>query len=152
MLDGAARLPTTSQLARTARDVPLIVAVDERAPFDRIAALEAIGGEVLRLPGAVGVPVAPLLEELGRRGMTNVLLEGGGRVLGSFLDAGEVDEVDAFVAPIVEGGEPAFTPARGRGVAAMAEALRLVDLNVSQLDGDVRIQGRVPRPWLEPAG
>ena len=50
------------------------------------------------------VPIVPLLDELGRRGMTNLLVEGGGRVLGAFLDAGQVDAVDVFIAPMIEGG------------------------------------------------
>ena len=57
--------------------------------------------------------------------MTNVLVEGGGHVLGSFLDAGQVDAVDVFIAPILEGGDHARTAARGRARALMSEALRL---------------------------
>ena len=45
--------------------------------------------------------------------MTNVLVEGGGRVLGSFLDEGHVDAVEVFVAPILEGGDHARTAIRG---------------------------------------
>jgi diaminohydroxyphosphoribosylaminopyrimidine deaminase/5-amino-6-(5-phosphoribosylamino)uracil reductase len=74
-----------------------------------------------------------------------VLVEGGGRVLGSFFDAGEVDEVDVFIAPIIEGGSHDFMPARGIGVDAMSEALRLDSPTVSRADADVRIQGRVRR-------
>ena len=76
-------------------------------------------------PGVGRVPIAPLLEELGRRGMTNVLVEGGGRVLGSFLDEGQVDAVDVFIAPLLEGGDHARTPARGKGHRLMREAIRL---------------------------
>ncbi len=148
VLDTHARLPIHSHLVNTAREVPLIVAVGEGALVDRVDRLVSLGVEVLKLrdcsPG-------PLLDELGRRGMTNVLVEGGGRVLGSFFDAGEVNEVDVFVAPIIEGGSHEFTPARGRGVASMAEALRLVALTVSQVDGDVRIRG-LTRPRLGVVG
>ena len=45
--------------------------------------------------------------------MTNVLVEGGGRVLGSFLDEGQVDAVDVFIAPIIEGGDHAEHAGRG---------------------------------------
>ena len=76
-------------------------------------------------PGRPHVPLTPLLAELGRRQMTNLLVEGGGRVLGSFLDEGHVDEVDVYIAPILEGGDHPRTPARGRGVLHMSEALRL---------------------------
>ena len=57
--------------------------------------------------------------------MTNVLVEGGGQVLGSFLDEQQVDEVDVFIAPIIEGGDHANTPSRGIGCLAMSDAFRL---------------------------
>ena len=65
------------------------------------------------LPGTRRVAIVPLLEELARRNMTNVLVEGGGRVLGSFLDEHQLDEIDVFIAPIIEGGDHAMTPVEG---------------------------------------
>ncbi len=150
VLDGAARLPIGGQLARTALQVPVLVAVDDRAPRSRTSALNDLGCEVLAFPGGGPVPILPLLQELGRRGMTNLLVEGGGRVLGAFLDAGQVDAVDVYVAPIVEGGSHAKGPARGAGVAAMTQALRLERSEISVIDGDVRLRGTLPRPWLAP--
>jgi diaminohydroxyphosphoribosylaminopyrimidine deaminase/5-amino-6-(5-phosphoribosylamino)uracil reductase len=141
VLDGAARLPRDGQLARTAREVPVWLAVGEDAPEDRRAALAALGCEILAFPGPGPVPVLPLLEELGRRGVTNLLVEGGGRVLGSFLDAGQVDAVDVYIAPSLAGGGDDFTPARGLGCRRMADALRLDRHEVSLIDGDLRIQG-----------
>ena len=148
VLDGAARLPPGGQLARTARDEPVWVAVTDRAPAERRRALEALGCEVLAFPTAGPVPILPLLEELGRRGQTNLLVEGGGQVLGAFLDAGQVDAVEVFLAPVLEGGTHPFSPARGLGVAAMAQALRLARHEVQVLDGDVLIRGALERPWL----
>jgi diaminohydroxyphosphoribosylaminopyrimidine deaminase/5-amino-6-(5-phosphoribosylamino)uracil reductase len=139
-----------SQLATTARDVPVWVAVTGRAPADRRDALSALGCDVLAFPGAGRVPVVPLLEELGRRGVTNLLVEGGGNVLGAFLDVGQVDAVDAFIAPVLEGGAHGNTLVRGAGVARMAEALRLDRHEVSLIDGDVRVRGTFARPWLAP--
>ncbi len=122
VLDGAARLPTTSQLARTAFEFPTLMAVTERAPLARRHALESLGCEVLVFSGRDRVPIVPLLETLGRRGMTNLMVEGGGHVLGAFLDAGAVDAVEVYLAPILEGGDHARTPARGIGVARMSGA------------------------------
>ena len=147
ILDSEARLPTESQLARTARDIPVWLAVTARAPLDRRRDLESLGCEILAFPVEGPVPIEPLLVELGRRGVTNLLVEGGGTTLGGFLDAGAVDEVDVFLAPLVEGGSHAFSPARGIGPSSMAEALRLDRHEVSQVDGDVRIRGTIPRPW-----
>ncbi|WP_435005450.1 bifunctional diaminohydroxyphosphoribosylaminopyrimidine deaminase/5-amino-6-(5-phosphoribosylamino)uracil reductase RibD [Tundrisphaera lichenicola] len=147
ILDGEGRLPLESQLARSARDVPVWVAVTHRAPAERLRALEASGCEILVFPGQGAVPIVPILEELGRRGLTNLLVEGGGTVLGSFLDAGQVDEVDVFLAPLVEGGSHNYSPARGLGVGGMAEALRLDPPEVETIDGDVRVRGILPRAW-----
>jgi diaminohydroxyphosphoribosylaminopyrimidine deaminase/5-amino-6-(5-phosphoribosylamino)uracil reductase len=68
-------------------------------------------------------------------------------VLGAFLDAGEVDEVDVFIAPLIEGGDHARTPSRGAGRSLMSEAARLERVGFSTTDGDLRVQGRVPQPW-----
>ncbi|MEO6808679.1 MAG: dihydrofolate reductase family protein, partial [Isosphaeraceae bacterium] len=87
---------------------------------------------------------------LGRRGQTNLLLEGGGGVLGAFFDAGQVDAVEVFIAPLLEGGSHLFTPARGQGVTLMSAASRLERHEVHLIDGDVHLRGTFPHPWLEP--
>lgn len=139
VLDSQARLPRSSRLAQTARDVPVIIAT-AGAPAEALAAL---GCEALPLPARDGRPsVTALLDELGRRRMTNVLVEGGAGVLGSFLDAGEADEAHVFVAPVLVGGEQARTPVGGHGVERLAEALRLVEWGTEALDGDLYLHGR----------
>jgi diaminohydroxyphosphoribosylaminopyrimidine deaminase/5-amino-6-(5-phosphoribosylamino)uracil reductase len=152
VLDSAARLPSSSQLAQSAGDIPVIVATTERAtPSDRDK-LAQLACDVISLPGCGRVPIEPLLEELGRRGMTNVLIEGGGQVLGSFLDEDQVDAVDVFIAPILEGGDHARTAVRGRGVELMRDAARLRRVDCSQVGGDIRVVGFLPQPWRARAG
>ncbi len=140
VLDSRGRLPPTSQLARTARETPtLVVTADDPPP-----ALLAAGCAVLRLPACHGRPSVPaLLDEFGRRRLTNVLVEGGAGVLGAFLDAGQADEVHVFVAPLLAGGAEAKTPVGGLGVARIAEALRLTDCRVEVIEGDVYLRGAV---------
>ncbi len=154
VLDTTARSSVVSNLVRTAREVPVLVAVTDRAPSDRRDALERCGCEVVEFVSSPSgsVSVSSLLEELGRRGMTNALVEGGGRVLGSFLDAGEVDAVEVFVAPILEGGDHPRTAARGQGRALMSDALRLRDTEFCRAGEDVCIRGRLPQPWRIRAG
>jgi diaminohydroxyphosphoribosylaminopyrimidine deaminase/5-amino-6-(5-phosphoribosylamino)uracil reductase len=147
VLDSKALLPLPSRLAQTAREVPVLVAVSEQAPAHRLLALRDHGCEVLVFPGEPHVPITALLAELGRRDMTNVLVEGGGRVLGSFLEAGQVDEVDVYIAPILEGGDHPRTPARGKGALHMSDAARLQNLAYSEVDGDMRVRGVLPQPW-----
>ncbi len=147
VLDCAGRLPTESQLCATARDVPVWVAVNDRAPADRREALTALGCEILALPGEGPLPIEEILRELGQRGITNLLVEGGSCVLGSFFDVGQVDQVDVFIAPIVEGGATSMTPIAGAGVLRMSDALRLEKPEISVIDGDVRVRGTLPWRW-----
>jgi diaminohydroxyphosphoribosylaminopyrimidine deaminase/5-amino-6-(5-phosphoribosylamino)uracil reductase len=139
VLDSQGRLPPDSQLVRTAQEWPmLLVTAVEIPPSD---ALRAAGCEVLTLEGERGRPsLSQLLENLGKRRMTNVLVEGGAEVLGSFMDAGVVDEVWAFVAPLIVGGL-GKTPVGGVGVAKMAESLSLRERRIEVLDEDVLVHG-----------
>ncbi|WP_240911082.1 bifunctional diaminohydroxyphosphoribosylaminopyrimidine deaminase/5-amino-6-(5-phosphoribosylamino)uracil reductase RibD [Paludisphaera soli] len=147
VMDSGARLPLDSQLVKTAREIPTLVAVADRVLPDAVLRLRDAGCEVLEFPGESRPPVGPLLTELGRRGMTSVLVEGGGPVLAAFFEAGEVDEVDVFLAPLIEGGDHARTAVRGRGRARMADALRLRGLQRTLIGDDVRVQGTVPQAW-----
>jgi diaminohydroxyphosphoribosylaminopyrimidine deaminase/5-amino-6-(5-phosphoribosylamino)uracil reductase len=152
VLDGAARLPLHGNLVRTAREFPVIVAVTARADAGRRHALEQAGCEILQLGGSGPTAMNELLQALSRRAMTNVFVEGGGRLTGSFLDAGHIDAVEVFVAPCVEGGDHAYTAVRGRGSQLMNEALRLRDVEVGRAGDDVHIRGRLPQRWRIQAG
>jgi len=147
VLDSKALLPLNSRLVQTAHDVPVLVAVSQQAPADRRRALEEWGCEVVVLGGDTRVPIMELLAELGHRAMTNLLVEGGGKVLGSFLEEGQVDEVEAYIAPILEGGDHPRTPVRGPGVLRMSAAARLQNVAYSEVDGDMRVRGIVVQPW-----
>ena len=85
-----------------------------------------------------------LLAELGRRRFTNVLVEGGAGLHGSFLDANAVDEVWAFVAPVILGGSGP-SPVGGRGFATLAESLRFAEVQVERCGPDVWLRRRVDR-------
>jgi diaminohydroxyphosphoribosylaminopyrimidine deaminase/5-amino-6-(5-phosphoribosylamino)uracil reductase len=142
VLDTHARTPTTSQLVRTARDAPtLIVTAESAAPEKN---LRALGCEVLRLPSQHDLLSIPLLlAELGRRRMTNLLVEGGSAVLGAFLDAQAIDEVHVFISRQLAGGVEAKTPIGGHGIDRIADTLRLGNCTMEMLDGDLYLGGRL---------
>lgn len=143
VIDTHASLSLDSYLARTAREVPVLLAVAESAPADRCAALEAAGVEVLRCLGATADErLTALLDALGQRRMTNILVEGGGQLLGSLHQAGELDEVHVFMAPKIIGGQHAPTPLAGRGVDKIAGAMEFVPQQVTQVGNDVYFVGR----------
>ncbi len=146
VLDTHAALPMHSQLVRTAGEAPVLVAAAEGAAGNRVAALQNAGCEVLLLPGSTAQDrLNALLVELARRRMTNVLVEGGSQVLGSFFAAQEIDEVHAFVSARVFGGETAPAAVAGPGVLDPAAAWSLDEPRIELLDGDVYMHGHVRR-------
>ena len=88
--------------------------------------------------------IAELLQILGKRRMTNILVEGGAEVFGSFFDAKVVDEVWADVAPIIAGG-PGKSPVGGIGVDKVATALSLSDLQVVTLENNILLHSTCRR-------
>jgi diaminohydroxyphosphoribosylaminopyrimidine deaminase / 5-amino-6-(5-phosphoribosylamino)uracil reductase len=115
VFDSAARLPVDSALVRSIGEAPLLVfaeAADDEftevgADPTRVEALRAAGAEVIEMTGERGLRLRAALAELGRRGFTSLLVEGGAELSGSFLGAGEVDELIVFIAPKVLGrGKP----------------------------------------------
>lgn len=101
--------------------------------------------EVLKLPagtdGRVSLPA--LLDELGRRDLISLLVEGGGEVHASFFASNLVDKVYAYLAPILIGGREAPSPLGGTGVEHLADAHRLTDLDVARLGDDLLVTGYV---------
>jgi diaminohydroxyphosphoribosylaminopyrimidine deaminase/5-amino-6-(5-phosphoribosylamino)uracil reductase len=138
VLDAAARLPVAGNLVRTAREVPVLVAVGPDAPPNRVAALRAAGCEVWQsLDADRAARTAGLLAELGRRRLTTLLVEGGPTLLAGMFAAGQIDEAWTFVAPRILGGGASGSEAR----LADVPHLRIED--VSFPGGDVLIRGVV---------
>jgi diaminohydroxyphosphoribosylaminopyrimidine deaminase / 5-amino-6-(5-phosphoribosylamino)uracil reductase len=144
VLDSLARLPTTSQLLATLDQAPLLVAAGPRAAPADLERLRSLGCEVWQ-----GSAVEPerrcveLLAELAQRGMTNVLVEGGARVMGAMFDADMIDECHLFLGPKLVGGAAALGPIAGRGKERMQQAQRLENLAFEILGGDLYAHGRV---------
>ena len=142
VLDSQGRLPAQSYLATTARETPTLIVTADPPPLFHAEPLTAAGCQILSIPGSGGRPsVNALLTELGRRRWTNILVEGGSEVLGSFFDAGAIDEVHVFLSPRLVGGIEAKTPIAGRGVALIADAFSLDQWHIEQIDGDLLLHG-----------
>jgi diaminohydroxyphosphoribosylaminopyrimidine deaminase/5-amino-6-(5-phosphoribosylamino)uracil reductase len=146
VLDTSARLPIESRLVRSAREIPVLVATGPKAPADRLRALAAAGCEVWQAAAADPRDrLHEMLEELGSRRLTNVLVEGGPTVLGSLADASLVDEVWAFVAPTIIGGAASPSPVAGTGIATLASATAIEIEHTDHPGGDLFIRGVVRR-------
>ena len=143
VLDSRGRLPANARML-SAPGKTLIAAT--------IATTQGAGGlagdrvddkiETLALPpGAGGVDMRALLALLGERGVVNVLVEGGGGVLGTLFDMRLVDKVVAFVAPVIIGGSSAASPVGGLGAETMRQAARLRDAATRRFGADTAIIG-----------
>jgi diaminohydroxyphosphoribosylaminopyrimidine deaminase / 5-amino-6-(5-phosphoribosylamino)uracil reductase len=144
VLDTQASLSPDCQLLRTVTEAPVLVAVGKQASATNRRRLIDAGCEVFECPGETHIDrLHALFEELGRRRMTNVLVEGGSRILGSLMDARQIDEVHVFIAPKMIGGSGASVPFQGKGIAQMNDALCIEAPEVENIDGDVYIHGRI---------
>jgi diaminohydroxyphosphoribosylaminopyrimidine deaminase/5-amino-6-(5-phosphoribosylamino)uracil reductase len=147
VFDSLARLPLSSRLVAATAEVPLIVVVSRAAPRADVDALEAGDAHVIVATGEnEPARVRSALEQLGAMGITSLLLEGGPHLAGAFLDAGEVDEVRLFLAPLLLGGGGARDPLEGEGVERIAEAMRALTLECENVGEDLLITARL-REW-----
>jgi len=140
VLDSQARLPLQSQIVQSAQRIPTLLVTGDTALEEKKGPLRDAGCQILQgddMPGRLDA----LLAHLGRQHATNLLVEGGARVLGSFLDAGIIDEVHVFIAPKLVGGAQALTPIAGRGGERIADGLGLADLTIEWLEGDIYLHG-----------
>lgn len=129
VLDPHLRTPPRAQLVRTAGQMPTCIVTANASLRTRTAdLLRRAGVELLgvRYRPRTGLDLGSLLDELGRRGMTNVMVEGGGRTLGAFFDAGLADEALIFIARRLIGGTVAPSPLSGIGPATMEDLTPIV--------------------------
>ena len=148
--DSHLRIPMDSQLVRTAGQQPLIVACLPDADEEKAAQLQEKGVEVLRIPGVttaditeeqkkvISLPV--LMKELGARKIDGILLEGGGQLNESALQAGIVDRIYCYIAPKIFGGAQAKTPVEGQGLTRAADAWQFNRIGMQEFGQDILLE------------
>ncbi len=138
ILDNSLRLPLTGKLATSAKETPTLV-MTNCLDIEKIKPLQDAGVEVV--PVTEGARnLAGVLEELKKREIQSVLVEGGTAVAGAFVDARLVDKLTFIMAPIIIGGQ-APAAIGGKGVESLADALRLQDVTVTHHGSDIEITG-----------
>jgi diaminohydroxyphosphoribosylaminopyrimidine deaminase/5-amino-6-(5-phosphoribosylamino)uracil reductase len=146
VLDSTLAISLDSHLVQTARETPVMIATGPQADPEKLAALRAVGVEAWQDKSMDAfVRLGNLWREFGRRRFTNVLVEGGAQLLGSLRDAQLIDEVHAFIAPKIVGGQRAPSPIAGVGVNRIAEGLVLAEPQCQVLGGDLYLSGRIQR-------
>lgn len=143
VLDSHGRIPTDARIFNVESSAGVIVAVTPDAPIENVKALETAGAEVITVPaGYSKVCFKSLMEILGKREITSVLIEGGGEINASAIAAGIVDKVMCFVAPKLIGGRNAPGPIGGEGVPNLKEAPHLQRIRITPMpDADLLIEG-----------
>ena len=129
VLDSRGRLPIDSQLVQTAGEVPVLLFTTDAAGEEHLQQLAERGVEVIqtsRSSEGRHLCLTEVLQNLGQRQFTNVLLEAGSGIMGAFCDAEAIDEVHCFVAPKLIGGAGALSPVGGLGLESMENALELI--------------------------
>jgi diaminohydroxyphosphoribosylaminopyrimidine deaminase/5-amino-6-(5-phosphoribosylamino)uracil reductase len=147
VFDSAARLPLDSALVSSLDEAPLIVVCAPEAASARRDALGQAGVEVLVASGRTPeARLAAALDELGRRDIQDLLMEGGPTLAGSLFDAGEIDEVRLFIAPLRVGAAEARALLEGEGAGRIAEAVRPLATEYESVGEDLLVTARL-REW-----
>ncbi|HXG83697.1 MAG TPA: bifunctional diaminohydroxyphosphoribosylaminopyrimidine deaminase/5-amino-6-(5-phosphoribosylamino)uracil reductase RibD [Pyrinomonadaceae bacterium] len=137
VLDNRLQIPLESILVQTARETPTLV-VSDSTDEEKIKRLTECGVEVARENAR---DLKAVLEEMRKRDLQSILVEGGTEIAGAFCDAKLVDKLTFILAPIVIGGHDAPLAIGGRGANSLENAMRLRDLKIIKHGGDYEFTG-----------
>jgi diaminohydroxyphosphoribosylaminopyrimidine deaminase / 5-amino-6-(5-phosphoribosylamino)uracil reductase len=147
VFDSRARLPDDSALVSSIDEAPLIVICAPEAASARRDALVGAGAEVIVAPGRTErARLEAALDELGRREIQDLLVEGGPTLAGALFDAGEIDEVRLFIAPLLVGAAEARAALEGKGAIRIADGVRPLATSYEHVGEDLLVRARL-REW-----
>jgi diaminohydroxyphosphoribosylaminopyrimidine deaminase/5-amino-6-(5-phosphoribosylamino)uracil reductase len=147
VFDSQARLPLDSALVSSLDEAPLFVVCAPEAASAPRDALAAAGAEVIAAPGRDRASrLSAALDELSRREIQDLLVEGGPTLAGALFDAGEIDAIKLFIAPLIVGAAGARAVLEGEGARRIAEALRPLATAYEPIGEDLLITSRL-REW-----
>jgi diaminohydroxyphosphoribosylaminopyrimidine deaminase/5-amino-6-(5-phosphoribosylamino)uracil reductase len=147
VFDSGARLPLESALVTSVDEAPLIVVCAPEAPSAKRDALERAGAEVVVAPGRTDrTRLESALDDLGRREIQDLMVEGGPTFAGALFDAGEIDQMRLFIAPVLVGAAQARAVLEGDGAIRIADAVRPLATSYEQVGEDKLIRARL-REW-----
>ncbi len=147
VFDSGARLPLTSALVTSIDEAPLIVVCAPEAASAGRDGLEKAGAEVIVATGRNDRErLVAALDELGRRGIQDLLVEGGPTFAGALFDAGEIDEIRLFIAPLFVGAAEARAVLEGDGAMRIADGVRPLATDFERVGEDILVRARL-REW-----
>jgi len=140
IVDSRLSIDEQARVLNLTSPAPTIIATTSRSPVEKRNLLEQ-KARVLVVNEGPQVELPLLLKALGGMGITSVLVEGGGRINGSFLRGNLVDKYYFYLAPRIIGGTKAPGPFAGEGFPVLAGSVRLVDLSLERLGTDFLVAG-----------
>lgn len=150
IVDSRGRLPLEAELVKQIGDSPVILAVTELAPEEKLEALSRVGVEILKLQSRDDrVDLKELMKILGERQITHLLVEGGSTLNYQLLKDGLIDKVLFFIAPKLIGGAGAPTPVGGDGIKLMEDVYQIFDLQVKNMGEDILVTGYLDKGNLK---
>lgn len=153
VIDRDLRLDPNARLFQTIEQAPVLLATSESAERERGKLYRSLGAEVLPLRWSDAserrLDLGMLLLELGQREMSNVLIEGGGGILGDLFDRQEIDACHVFIAPKLVGGQTAPGPLAGQGLDAIPEEQQFRVKQFELLEDNACFYGVIDSPWLK---
>lgn len=144
IVDSRCRIPLDANVVKKLSNAKTLIATTKQADPEKIKILSNMGAQVLMLPSKnKRVDLNILMEKLGEMGIDSILLEGGGTLNYSALEAGIVDKFNYFIAPKILGGTLSKTPVEGDGVSLVKNAFLVNNMITHKFGQDIMIEGYV---------
>ena len=149
--DSHLRIPMESQIVKTAKHIPTIVA---HAVHDeeKEKQLKEAGVDLIFSSVDGQVDFCDLVKKMAKRGIDSILIEGGGTFHGTVLKSGLVDRIYCYMAPKLIGGKEAKSPVEGDGFSLMKEAVEIDDTEIIKVGRDICITGKVRKEKKQQEG
>ncbi len=146
IVDSKGRIPLDSNVIHTNSKARTIIATTDSIDKAKERQLEDNNVRIIKTPCFKGnADLQVLIDELYKLEIDSVLLEGGGTLNYSALEAGIVDKVMFFISPKIIGGENAVSPVEGAGIHLMKNAFKIRDINLTRFDDDILIEGYISK-------
>ena len=149
--DSHLRIPMESQIVKTAKHIPTIVAhaVHDK---EKEKQLKEAGVDLIFSSVDGQVDFRDLVKKMAKRGIDSILIEGGGTFHGTVLKSGLVDRIYCYMAPKLIGGKEAKSPVEGDGFSLMKEAVEIDDTEIIKVGRDICITGKVRKEKKQQEG
>ena len=145
IVDSKLKTPLNARILSKRSPAPVIIAVSSRLNNEnKIKKLESSKIKILFVKERKQrLDLRDLLKKLVKLEITNILVEGGGKLIGSFFDARLVDKALFFIAPKIIGGEDSVNSVGGKGIKKINSSVKLRNMNIQRFDKDILIEGYV---------